>query len=173
MTINTLSFLNPTFNDGVNLTVRHGTKWLGVPEALIDLGSGMAYLAQLHTRSIIFNKLTDADLQFEHDPECRSVTSLKAVLEKIYPDFKETDTVTLVTFLMQQRVPAVGDNLIVDTWYAPLTVSIDEVIPMMDGFYEVIPVNNRNGMIVHESQFTTINGVQGWYPLFSSVDRRQ
>jgi hypothetical protein len=49
-------------------------------------------------RVLPFDALTTKDLALEHDPECRSLTGLYAVMRKVYPDFEWTEVVTLVYY---------------------------------------------------------------------------
>ena len=88
-----LLFTNPVFHSGTNLTVRHGRKWHLEPRALI---LGKVY--ELETKLKIFFEITDADLEQEHDPACRTVDGLFKVLSEVYPGFSRNAEVTFVTF---------------------------------------------------------------------------
>lgn len=136
--IKLLEFSNPVFNDGINVTVRRGTKWNGVDMAYVQLGGTHRHgPVILHTRSIEFNKLTDADVMHEHDPSCRTVAGLAVEMKRVYPEFAETDVVTLVTFMMRLQAPALGDMVWLPDMVPYFAGHIDDVIPLNDDFYEI------------------------------------
>ncbi len=94
-----LGFSTPVFNRGLNTTVRRGRKWQPVREARLRLADGsVSRPIMLHTELRIFSTLTAADLRYEHDPACRTVTGLLAVLQHLYPDFRTDEEVTLCHF---------------------------------------------------------------------------
>ena len=96
-----LGFANPRFHAGVNLSVRRGTGWLGVPRVRIELGGGrLSAPLALATTALRFDQLRDADLADEHDPACRSVAGLLAVMRRCYPGFAPAHTVTLCRFVL-------------------------------------------------------------------------
>lgn len=155
--IKNLLFSNPTFNDGINLTVRKGHKWHCERQAHLDLGGKMSvFLPIMHTRLAVFDELTDADLVHEHDPICRTKEGLFGVLQEVYPGFLETDEVTLIHFILNFRAPLVGDNVYTfDDFGAPYRCGeIEDVIPLNDHFYEIHSSNLRR-TIVHASQYRT------------------
>lgn len=161
--IKLLKFSNPVFNDGINVTVRHGTKWLGVSSAVIDLGGNFTTSpTALHTRSIAFNKLTDADVANEHDPSCRTVAGLAAEMKMVYPEFIETDIVTLATFLLRYRKPVEGDHVYLPDMVPYFAGAIEDVVELNDDFYEIMFEGKR--AIVHASQyqFDLFQNEDGW-----------
>jgi len=94
-----LSFRVPVFNRGRNTTVRRGRKWHRVAEARLELGDGsLSAPIKLQTELKQFPTLTDADLRFEHDPDCRTVGGLLLVLQRLYPGFCAEEEVTLCHF---------------------------------------------------------------------------
>ena len=94
-----LGLAHPVLHRGRNLSVRRGSRWLGVPLVRVPLaGGGLSGPLPLATRLMAFDRLTDADLADEHDPACRTPTGLLAVLQQHYPGFAEHETVTLCTF---------------------------------------------------------------------------
>lgn len=94
-----LFFLNPVFHDGINLTVRRGEKWMDrsiTPYVTID---GIEVeLPQVVRRYVRFSNLTDDDLHYEHDPQCRTVEGLEKELKRIYEGFHRDEMVTLLYF---------------------------------------------------------------------------
>jgi len=99
-----LQFKNPVFHDGVNVTVRHGDKWLhkvAVGDRVQiaqtdgdDLGEAMVCgLLYLPARLI-----PQEVLDLEHDPKCKTHKGLFAVLKEVYPDFSEHSACTVVLF---------------------------------------------------------------------------
>ena len=94
-----LSFSAPVFNRGRNTTVRRGRKWHAVTEARLQLGDGsLSQPVKLHTELKQFSAMTDADLRFEHDPDCRTVGGLLSVLQRLYPGFSAEEEITLCHF---------------------------------------------------------------------------
>lgn len=170
MSLKTLEFTNPTFRDGFNVTVRRGTKWLGIRQALISLGSHYTCVSHLETRAVAFKELTDLDLVFEHDPECRTVAGLAKVMKEVYPEFDpEVDIVTLAVFYIGSRKPEVGDKCLGYDMTPAFMGRIKNIIELNDGFYEIeyMGVNNRtedevwDRHIVHKSQYN--DTYDGWF----------
>lgn len=96
-----LTFVNPQFHRGRNLTVRRGSRWHGVALARLQLPPGVPEpTVALTTQLRLFNTLTAADLRDEHDPSCRTPEGLLQVLQQIYPGFQADETVTLVHFVL-------------------------------------------------------------------------
>lgn len=94
-----LSFSTATFNRGRNTTVRRGRKWHEATHARLQLGDGsLSPPVELHTELKPFSALTEADLQFEHDPACRTVAGLLRALQGLYPGFSPEENVTLCHF---------------------------------------------------------------------------
>ena len=94
-----LSFSTPVFNRGRNTTVRRGRKWQPVSEARLRLADGsVSAPVALRTELKIFSTLSDADLRYEHDPDCRTVAGMLAVLQHLYPGFRADEEVTVCHF---------------------------------------------------------------------------
>lgn len=94
-----LYFNAPLFNRGRNTTVRRGRKWHGVAQARLQLGDGsLSPPVRLQTELKRFSAITDADLRFEHDPDCRRAGGLLLVLQRVYPGFSAEEEVTLCHF---------------------------------------------------------------------------
>lgn len=95
MSTPTMRFDYPNHNPGPNLSVRRGTQWDGVKEAIIE---GLDERRPLRTIVMRFCDLTDEDLAMEHDPSARTCTDLLVNLENMYLDFDERELVTLVYY---------------------------------------------------------------------------
>lgn len=91
-----LLFSNPVFHPGRNITCRRGIKWALETDAVID-GVGSV---KLTPRVMRFADVTDSDVEFEHDPACRTADGLRRELERVYPGFRTTEIVTLVEFVV-------------------------------------------------------------------------
>lgn len=94
-----LGFADPVFLPGHNTSVRRGLRWLKVEQVRVQLAEGrLSAPLQLHTRACRFDQLRDAELAFEHDPACRSVAGLLAVMQRHYPGFAPQEMVTVCDF---------------------------------------------------------------------------
>ncbi len=101
-----LEFRNPIFNAGHNITVRRGSRWDGVAMACLRLADGSASSpVVLRTEIKNFSTLVATDLQFEHDPSCRTPEGLLAELQRIYPGFRADEDVTLCHFHLEPQNP--------------------------------------------------------------------
>lgn len=104
------------FRDGLNLTVRHGTKWLGfkgdVRIGVSEDGPSMAIGEVVDTLYVSrFEDLNNDNLilRFEHDPDCRGFYDLVKTMQRCYPKdhvantkgFTREDSVTLVFFVLR------------------------------------------------------------------------
>ena len=99
-----MGFANAQFLPGRNTSIRRGTRWLGVRQVRIELGGGqLSQVLALHTRQCRFDALVQADLAFEHDPACRSVAGLLAVMQSHYPGFQPSECVTVCDFVLPAR----------------------------------------------------------------------
>lgn len=162
--IKLLEFSNPVFHDGVNVTVRRGTKWLGVHNAYVDLGGKFCTgPVVLHTRAVPFNELTDSDVQNEHDPSCRTVAGLATEMKRVYPEFSESDTVTLATFILKFRKPVVGDDVYVPDMAPAFIGKIEEIIALNDDFYEIHAGNRKAIVHATQYQYDIFSGKDGWF----------
>ncbi len=94
-----LEFTNPVFHPGHNTTVRRGRKWHAIPLARLRLADGsLSPPMSLQTQVRRFDRLSAADIAFEHDLTCRTVGGLLAELKRCYPGFAEEEEVTLCHF---------------------------------------------------------------------------
>ena len=94
-----LAMAVPVHHRGSNLSVRRGTRWLGVTAVRLPLPEGgTSAPVPLVTRSLPFQQLTDADLADEHDPACRTLEGLLRVLQTHYPGFSAQEMVTLCRY---------------------------------------------------------------------------
>lgn len=94
-----LGFARPLFQHGENLSVRRGSRWHGTPHVRLQLADGqLSAPVALRTDCLRFDQLCDADLAAEHDPACRTVAGLLAVMQQHYPGFEAQETVTLCHF---------------------------------------------------------------------------
>jgi len=108
-----LMFLNPVqakspHPSGIILTVRRGTKWAGQVQCdeIVDIvktgTTEVLSSATIHScMTTKFDRLKfqeSTTLQLEHDPECRNYAGLLAAMVRAYPDFAESETVTLVFY---------------------------------------------------------------------------
>lgn len=91
-TTHSIEFLNPVFNDGLNVTVRDGSKWanrvrLGDHLMPTRPGETPPHDAQNRVVGVFYCSLDDlpaAILRHEHDPTCRTKAGLAAELDRIY-----------------------------------------------------------------------------------------
>ncbi|MBI2055918.1 MAG: hypothetical protein HYT37_00875 [Candidatus Sungbacteria bacterium] len=101
-----LLFKNPVFNEGLNVTVRNGDKWMKVnigDELLIKetgkdevITKGTVVMRALYAAHLIPERL----LANEHDPSCRSLAGLLAEMKRVYSDFTEDSPVTVILFTL-------------------------------------------------------------------------
>lgn len=114
-----LLFLNPALNDGVNLTVRNGTKWadvtpgerLTVRRSYAELDGrakddepAIATVTVLGAQVVNFADARsepgiNAALAFEHDPACRTFDGLLTAMERAYGEGQVSAEVTFVWFV--------------------------------------------------------------------------
>lgn len=96
MDIPLLGLAHPHCHPGRNLSVRRGTRWLGVAAARLPLpGGGTSAPLPLQTRSCRFDRLTAADLADEHDPAGRTPAGLLVLMQRHYTGFQPHEVVTL------------------------------------------------------------------------------
>jgi len=101
-TVPVMGFANPVFASGHNTSIRRGTRWLGVGQARLQLAHGrLSAPVPLQTRLRRFDQLTAAELACEHDPACRSLPGLLAVMQQHYPGFAAGDQVTVCDFWLR------------------------------------------------------------------------
>lgn len=104
-----LQFKNPEFHKGLNVTIRRGLKWYAnasvgdkikivrTGEEDIPLATGM--IVGLKPQN--FLAIRPDDLAFEHDPACTNWDGLIFAMERAYPDFKEDEEITVVSFWIE------------------------------------------------------------------------
>lgn len=104
LTSHKLKFLNPTFKEGVQITVRNGPKWSKrvVPDMTLTVaetnGDDVGVVAIRGALLTTFDALPNEILFREHDPTCRNYAGLLGEMRRVYPGFKETDVVTVLFF---------------------------------------------------------------------------
>lgn len=86
-----------------NTTVRKGYKWsnLAIGE-VIELQDNGKRVEDATVRQIVVKRFGDIkleDLKREHDQVCVTKNSLRRAMRKVYPDFFDTDVVTIVTYV--------------------------------------------------------------------------
>ncbi len=99
-----LLFTNPTFREGINVTVRDGDKWakeLGRDVMLKDTDSdealGFAEVVGVLTTNI--GDIPDNILKLEHDKDCTSTRGIWREMESVYSKaFGFYDKVTVLFF---------------------------------------------------------------------------
>ena len=84
-----LKFNNKTFQEGINLTVRRGTKWETQDADNVNIVARVV---------MKFSDIKDYDLYHEHDKSCRTVKGLLRAMKNTYSDFDINELVTLVYF---------------------------------------------------------------------------
>ena len=103
-----LKFNKLVFNDGLNLTVRRGAKWDALNELdkfgvyIVNGIFDLQHIVDIGTIAMRFCDLRDSDLEYEHDPQCRSVSGLLEEMKRIHPGFDEREIVTLVYFTIDK-----------------------------------------------------------------------
>lgn len=106
-----IEFNNMRFHCGLNLTVRNGDKWAGtLPGTVLDIhetGNPDTATTATVMYAVLrrFNTLTDADLEHEHDPACRTVAGLRDALNRAYGVCQWGPTVTLLFFKPNSKSP--------------------------------------------------------------------
>ncbi len=99
-----LLFQNPVFNDGLNVTVRNGDKWMkaNIGDTLILKETGKPEeikRAKLIGKGLFPAILVPQDLlSSEHDPACRNVFGLVEEMKRIYEGFQDSNLVTVLLF---------------------------------------------------------------------------
>ena len=98
-----MDFLNYTQRPYTNVTVRLGYKWanLQIGEAIQLCDNGLA-VEDAVVRQIVVKRFMDIkleDIKREHDPARLTKNSLRRAMRKAYPDFFDTDVVTIVTYV--------------------------------------------------------------------------
>lgn len=167
--VKTLTFVNPTLNDGVNVAViRRGEVVMG-DKVSISLGGNYWYpLTIFHLTNVPFSSITEWQLINHHDEESRTPVGLLAKLREQYVDFSEDETVSVISFIVNKRIPVFGDMVFGPDMVPYCRGQISEVIPLNDDFYEIC-WETRTGMddraVVHSANYLNdvIGGNDGWF----------
>ena len=106
-----LLFKNPVLREGLNVTVRNGTKWLGQASPgdeldVYETGTEDDPSKKIATVTHMANKRIDLDqetipaiwLAMEHDPECRQMGGLIAAMDRAYGEGQWGPKLTVVFF---------------------------------------------------------------------------
>ena len=98
-----LHFQNPMFHEGLNVSVRRGDKYGDVrPNADLELcdieRKQVLYAKVVKVMFSRFDRLTNQEIEREHDPGCRTVEGLLAELKRVYPGFQPSENVMLLYF---------------------------------------------------------------------------
>jgi len=161
--IPTLKFVNPTFRNGFNVTVRFGTKWLNQRSALIQVAPEYKRVVTLETVSVQFNKIDPSYLMFEHDESCRTLEGLSKVMKQLYPEFTDESIVTVAIFHLNSHIPVVGEYVYVPDMMGPVCVGeIQEVIELHDGFWEIHNMGKYNSGDEKWGRFVA-HQITDWY----------
>jgi hypothetical protein len=106
-----LKFRNPIFDEiNLKLTIRLGVKWLdkeGRGAYVTDSHGKIeyGYASIIKTELVRFCDIKAKDLEFQHDPDCRSYNGIWNTMKLIYPDMTERSWVTLVFFYFESVKP--------------------------------------------------------------------
>jgi len=98
-----LLFSNPTFSEGLNVTVRRGDKWAVLrPHEFVEIGlvsgESIGWVEIISVKIFPFVLITGDELFYEHDPSCRTYEGLLKEMKTVYPDFTEVEVVTALGF---------------------------------------------------------------------------
>jgi hypothetical protein len=104
--MHTMEFLNPTFVNGLNLTVRLGDKWkkANPGDSLLLVKTGEADGRPGFVEDVIITRFSTLEryselIKLNHDPECRTVMGLINAMKKSYGEQFSLDAqVALVLF---------------------------------------------------------------------------
>ncbi len=98
-----MDFLNYVQRPYTNVTVRNGMKWanLAIDEhvMLTDNGKDVeeARICQIVVKR--FKNIKHEEIKREHDTSCTTKGKLYQAMKRAYPDFRESDVVTIVTYV--------------------------------------------------------------------------
>ncbi len=98
-----LKFHHPIFLNGLNMTIRRGTKWdgrLGLIWAETDKGEYIGPAQIRFTQVMKFDEISSHLHKFNHDPDCRTKAGVLNELCGLYEAFDVKEIVTLVWFRM-------------------------------------------------------------------------
>lgn len=88
-----MAFMRPVFHPGLNFTVRLGEEWadLKVGE-IIELDGPCWCLGFVtHVIKCHLGEIPEFVREKEHDPDCRTLDGLIAVLREVYPELRERE----------------------------------------------------------------------------------
>lgn len=105
MSKNILKFHHPIFLNGLNMTIRRGTKWdgnLGLIWAETDTGTYIGPANVKFTQVMKFDEIEAHIHNFNHDPDCRTRKGIFKELCELYEAFDVKEIVTLVWFEMME-----------------------------------------------------------------------
>lgn len=115
LTSHVLEFKNPTFSEGVQITVRDGPKWAKrvTPGMVIDVGAprhegfyeDLCEAEVVGVLSTTFGNLPEEILERHQNPSCRKYNKLLTEMERIYPGFKSTNAVSVLFFRLVESDP--------------------------------------------------------------------
>lgn len=98
----TLKFQYPVYPLWINLTVRRGTKHAGLSgKVILEDADGLCprQFGQITDVKVKrFKDITQEELNFEHDIECRTYEGLLKRMKELYNNFGEEEIVTLIFF---------------------------------------------------------------------------
>lgn len=106
--MNTIYFANAEFNEGLNLTVRRGSKWHGYAGKVLNAvdATNHKFIGKAHITSTQlrhFPELTAEILEAEHEPKDRTPEGLLESMKNAYPSFDPAEEVTLIWFYMTYK----------------------------------------------------------------------
>ena len=103
MELKKLLFSNPTFHDGINVTVRSGYKWADALGEIVEVSDAeqtqepeMAHVLGVLTTKL--NTIPESILAQEHDPKCKTLEGITEVMKDIYGDIADDAPVTVLFF---------------------------------------------------------------------------
>jgi hypothetical protein len=103
--IHKLEFINPELHDELNITVRRGPKWydkahIGDEVSIVKTGTGEEIRRGLIVglKYVQFTSIRKDELAFEHDEKCKDIEGLMTAMIRAYPDFKNNEKVTVLSF---------------------------------------------------------------------------
>jgi hypothetical protein len=108
-----LKFVNPVFHDGLNTTVRLGTKWSDALDDNLDepveveiahpdgTSTGVVGVIE-EVQLLYFSEIPQTALELEHDPTCHNLQGLYKAMKTAYgDDFHAGSLVSIVYFTLK------------------------------------------------------------------------
>lgn len=99
-----MRFITPTFHEGLNITVRRGSK---VYENETEFGNyvyahesddPIGFMDIEYCWNLRFLDIKNNDLKRQHDPRCRTIDGLYETMLSLYAAFDAREIVTIVAF---------------------------------------------------------------------------